>query len=46
MQNRAFGWSDDTGEAWKRFLGTVNSYTDREPAHLGRVEELVDFVAV
>ncbi|WP_230421402.1 DUF3097 domain-containing protein [Actinomadura soli] len=38
------GWGDDTGAAWKRILGSVNNYTDLEPALLGRVEELIDFV--
>jgi hypothetical protein len=40
------GWGDDTGAAWKRILGSVNAYTDLEPALLGRVEELIDFVTV
>jgi hypothetical protein len=40
------GWGGTTGEAWKRILGCVNSYTDLEPALLGRVEELIDFVTV
>ncbi|MEO3828682.1 DUF3097 domain-containing protein [Actinomadura sp. B10D3] len=38
------GWGDDTGAAWKRILASVNTYTDLEPALLGRVEELIDFV--
>lgn len=29
---------------WQLILGTVRSYTDLEPAILGRVEELIDFV--
>ena len=29
-----------------RILGSVNSYADLEPALLGRVEELIDFVTV
>lgn len=41
---RALGWSDNTGAAWKRILGSVHSYKDLEPALLGRVEELIDFV--
>ena len=45
---QAFGWphSDqaDVARAWKRVLGTVRSYADLEPAFLGRVEELIDFV--
>jgi hypothetical protein len=40
----ALGWTEDTGTAWKRILGSVNSYADLEPALLGRVEELIDFV--
>ncbi|POM24336.1 hypothetical protein BTM25_29650 [Actinomadura rubteroloni] len=40
----ALGWGDDTGAAWKRILGRVSDYTDLEPALLGRVEELIDFV--
>jgi hypothetical protein len=38
------GWGDNTGAAWKRILNSVNPYTDLEPALLGRVEELIDFV--
>ena len=34
----------DIARAWKRILGTVRSYADLEPALLGRVEELIDFV--
>jgi hypothetical protein len=34
----------DVANGWKRILGTVRSYADLEPALLGRVEELVDFV--
>ena len=40
------GWGDNTGAAWKRILNSVNTYTDLEPALLGRVEELIDFVTV
>lgn len=40
----ALGWSGEPWEAWKRILGSVNSYTDLEPELLGRVEELIDFV--
>lgn len=36
----------DIGRAWKHILGTVHSYADLEPALLGRVEELIDFVTV
>ena len=34
----------DTARAWKHLLGRVSSYADLEPALLGRVEELIDFV--
>ena len=34
----------NTGAAWKRILGAVNSFADLEPELLGRVEELIDFV--
>jgi hypothetical protein len=42
----ALGWGDDVREGWERILGAVSSYTDLEPALLGRVEELIDFVTV
>lgn len=42
------GWAHDSqadiARAWKQILGTVRSYADLEPALLGRVEELIDFV--
>ncbi|WP_461021866.1 DUF3097 domain-containing protein [Thalassiella azotivora] len=42
------GWEHDTqadvARGWKRILGTVRDYSDLEPALLGRVEELIDFV--
>ncbi|MFH8752463.1 DUF3097 domain-containing protein [Streptomyces rimosus] len=41
---RALGWPENTGAAWQRILGSVHSYKDLEPALLGRVEELIDFV--
>ena len=45
---QALGWPHrdqaDLARAWKRVLGTVRSYADLEPAFLGRVEELIDFV--
>jgi hypothetical protein len=41
---RALGWGENTGAAWQRILGAVQSYRDLEPALLGRVEELIDFV--
>jgi hypothetical protein len=40
----ALGWRMETGEAWRRILGSVRTYADLEPALLGRVEELIDFV--
>jgi hypothetical protein len=43
---RALGWPQNTGAAWRRILGSVRSYRDLEPALLGRVEELIDFVTV
>lgn len=45
---RAFGWpardQADIARAWQHILGRVSSYRDLEPALLGRVEELIDFV--
>jgi hypothetical protein len=41
---RALGWPVDTAAAWRRILGSVQSFTDLEPEFLGRVEELIDFV--
>ena len=41
---RRLGWPVDTPAAWKRVLASVNSYKDLDPALLGRVEELIDFV--
>ncbi|MFF6994985.1 DUF3097 domain-containing protein [Streptomyces sp. NPDC008313] len=41
---RALGWPDNTGAAWQHILSRVHSYKDLEPALLGRVEELIDFV--
>ncbi|MGX1883757.1 DUF3097 domain-containing protein [Streptomyces sp. NPDC055287] len=41
---RGLGWPENTGAAWQRILGSVHSYRDLEPALLGRVEELIDFV--
>lgn len=44
----ALGWphSDqaDIAAAWKRILSRVRSFADLEPALLGRVEQLIDFV--
>ncbi|MDR1394338.1 MAG: DUF3097 domain-containing protein [Bifidobacteriaceae bacterium] len=45
---RALGWphasQTDIAAAWRRILGSVRSYKDLDPALLGRVEELIDFV--
>jgi hypothetical protein len=45
---RAIGWpystQADVAAAWRRILGSVTTYTDLDPALLGRVEELIDFV--
>jgi hypothetical protein len=45
---RALGWpardQADLAMAWRRILGAVSTYRDLEPALLGRVEELIDFV--
>lgn len=38
------GWAPDPAAAWRRILARVTSYTDLEPALLGRVEQLIDFV--
>ncbi|GAA3767620.1 DUF3097 domain-containing protein [Microbacterium kribbense] len=46
----AFGWpagdQADIARAWQRILARVRTYRDLEPALLGRVEELIDFVTV
>ena len=34
----------DTARAWQHILSKVSSYNDLDPALLGRVEELIDFV--
>lgn len=45
---RALGWpardQADLARAWRRILASVRSYRDLEPALIGRVEELIDFV--
>jgi len=45
---QALGWPHrdqaDIARAWKHILSRVSSYADLEPALLGRVEELIDFV--
>ena len=44
---RRLGWEDDTGYVWaQRILARVQTWTDLEPALIGRVEELIDFVTV
>jgi Protein of unknown function (DUF3097) len=44
----ALGWPHETqadiARAWQQILAQVTSYADCEPALLGRVEELIDFV--
>ena len=41
---RVIGWPEDTAAGWQRILRAVTSFADLEPAFLGRVEELIDFV--
>jgi hypothetical protein len=45
---RSLGWPAasraDVAAGWQRILRSVRDYRDLEPALLGRVEELVDFV--
>ena len=45
---RSFGWPHETqadiARAWQHILSKVTTYRDLEPALLGRVEELIDFV--
>lgn len=47
---RGLGWPaetpEDIGIAWQRILSRVTTFRDLEPALLGRVEELIDFVTV
>ncbi|MGV0792479.1 DUF3097 domain-containing protein [Mycolicibacterium sp. XJ1819] len=44
----ALGWPHtgqaDVARAWQRIRGRVRDWTDLEPALIGRVEELIDFV--
>jgi len=40
----ALGWPPDPAAGWQRILRSVSSFADLEPAFLGRVEELIDFV--
>lgn len=35
---------EDIGLGWAKILGAVRDYRDLEPAFLGRMEELIDFV--
>lgn len=45
---QALGWPHgtpaDIAAAWQRIRGAVRDWTDLEPALIGRVEELIDFV--
>jgi hypothetical protein len=41
---QALGWGGGTAAGWRRVLGAAACYADLEPALLGRVEELIDFV--
>lgn len=46
---RALGWTGaggevDTAAGWRRVLGAVATFRDIEPALLGAVEQLIDFV--
>jgi len=45
---RTLGWPHDTvadrAAAWRRIRHSVRSYADLDPALLGRVEQLIDFV--
>jgi hypothetical protein len=45
---QSMGWPHrdqaDIARAWKHILSKVSSYNDLDPALLGRVEELIDFV--
>jgi len=48
---RALGWVDGTGivdpaKGWARVLSAVEGFRDLEPALLGAVEQLIDFVTV
>jgi hypothetical protein len=43
---RALGWPVDPPAAWRRILRAARSYADLEPALLGTVEHLIDFVTV
>ncbi len=43
---QSLGWRLDERQAWQHILGRVHGYGDLEPALLGRVEQLIDFVTV
>lgn len=47
---RALGWPGDEpadiAEAWSRIRGRVRSFRDLDPALVGRVEQLIDFVTI
>ena len=47
---QSFGWPHrnqaDIARAWQHILSKVKTYNDLEPALLGRVEELIDFVTL
>ena len=47
---RGLGWPHrdhtDVALGWKKLLGSVKTYADLEPALLGRVEEVIDFLTV
>ncbi len=47
-QHLGLPWHEpaDIADAWARIRGRVRSYRDLEPALVGRVEELIDFVTV
>jgi hypothetical protein len=40
----ALGWWPDTAAAWRRIRARVRDWNDLDPALIGRVEELIDFV--
>ncbi|MFT7601739.1 MAG: hypothetical protein ACI8TP_004700 [Acidimicrobiales bacterium] len=42
---QAFRFDGEPGALWKRILAQVNTYKDLEPALVGAVESLIDFVA-
>jgi hypothetical protein len=41
---RALGWPGSTAAAWQRIRRSARSFADLEPALLGSVEHLIDFV--